>query len=96
MPFFSFLPDEVTLDISKAPNTFVVDINLLPTVDLAVWVGRCVNDDLLNELMQDAMGSVQGYRYTGDHGQEPVHIGTFTFVLPRFHHEEQSLPVPAS
>ena len=54
MPFFSFLPAIKYFGHFQNPDTFVVDIYLLPTVDLAVWVGRCVNDDLLNELMQDA------------------------------------------
>ena len=35
------------------PDTLAVDIYLLSAVDFAMEIGRCVNDDLLNELMQD-------------------------------------------
>ena len=65
MPFLSFLPAIKYFGHFQNPDTFVVDINLLPAVDFAMGIGRCVNDDLLNELMQDTGVSALGYRCTG-------------------------------
>ena len=53
MPFLSFLPAIKYFGHFQNPDTFVVDIYLLPAVDFAMGIGRCVNDDLLNELIQD-------------------------------------------
>ena len=53
MPFLSFLPAIKYFGHFQNPYTFVVDIYLLSAVDFAMRIGRCVNDDLLNELMQD-------------------------------------------
>ena len=53
MPFLSFLPAIKYFGHFQNPDTFVVDIYLLPAVDFAMGIGPRVNDDLLNELMQD-------------------------------------------
>ena len=53
MPFLSFLPAIKYFGHFQNPDTFVVDIYLLSAVDFAMGIGRCVNDDLLNGLMQD-------------------------------------------
>ena len=49
MPFLSFLPAIKYFGHFQNPDTFVVDINLLPAVDFAMGIGRCVNDDPLKE-----------------------------------------------
>lgn len=53
MPFLSFLPAIKYFGHFQNPDTFAVDIYLLSAVDFAMGIGRCVNDDLLNGLMQD-------------------------------------------
>ena len=53
MPFLSFLPAIKYFGHFQNPYTLVVDIHLLSAVDFAMGIGRCMNDDLLNELMQD-------------------------------------------
>lgn len=53
MPFLSFLPAIKYFGHFQNPDTLAVDIYLLSAVDFAMGIGRCVNDDLLNELMQD-------------------------------------------
>ena len=101
MPFLSFLPAIKYFGHFQNPYTFVVDIYFLPTVDLAVWVGRCVNDDLLNELMQDTRCQLWDIGVLADNGQEPVNIGTFAFCFFDFFTEHcclrlqvTVLPVP--
>ena len=53
MPFLSFLLAIKYFGHFQNPYTLVVDIHLLSAVDFAMGIGRCMNDDLLNELMQD-------------------------------------------
>ena len=53
MPFLSFLPAIKYFGHFQNPDTLAVDIYLLSAVDFAMGIGRCVNDDLLNELIQD-------------------------------------------
>ena len=77
MPFLSFLPAIKYFGHFQNPDTFVVDIYLLSAVDFAMGIGRYVNDDLLNELMQDTRCQLRDIGVLADNGQKPVNIGTF-------------------
>ena len=81
MPFLSFLPAIKYFGHFQNSYTFVVDIYLLSAVDFAMRIGRCVNDDLLNELMQDTRRQLRDIGVLEDNGQEPVNIGTFDFCF---------------
>jgi len=72
MPFLSFLPAIKYFGHFQNPDTFVVDIYLLSAVDFAMGIGRCVNDDLLNELMQDTRCQLRDIGVLADNGQKPV------------------------
>ena len=96
MPFLSFLPAIKYFGHFQNPDTFVVDINLLPAVDFAMGIGRCVNDDLLNELMQDTGCQLRDIGVLADNGQKPVNIGTFAFYFFDFLTEYCSLCLQTS
>ena len=96
MPFLSFLPAIKYFGHFQNPDTFVVDINLLPAVDFAMGIGRCVNDDLLNELMQDTRCQLRDIGVLADNGQKPVNIGTFAFYFFDFLTEYCSLCLQTS
>ena len=91
MPFLSFLPAIKYFGHFQNPDTFVVDIYLLSAVDFAMGIGRCVNDDLLNELMQDTRCQLRDIGVLADNGQKPVNIGTFAFYFFDFLTEYCSL-----
>ena len=76
MPFLSFLPAIKYFGHFQNPDTFVVDIYLLPAVDFAMGIGHRVNDDLLNELMQDTGCQLRDIGVLADNGQKPINIGT--------------------
>lgn len=96
MPFLSFLPAIKYFGHFQNPDTFVVDIYLLSAVDFAMGIGRCVNDDLLNELMQDTGCQLRDIGVLADNGQKPVNIGTFAFCLFDFLTEYCSLCLQTS
>ena len=95
MPFLSFLPAIKYFGHFQNPDTFVVDIYLLPAVDFAMGIGHCVNDDLLNELMQDTGVSALGYRCTGGQRTGTCQHWHFCLLLLRFLHGAL-LPASAS
>ena len=74
MPFLSFLPAIKYFGHFQNPDTFVVDIYLLSAVDFAMRIGRRVNGDLLNELMQDTRCQLRdiGVRGWPSPGHPPV------------------------
>lgn len=96
MPFLSFLPAIKYFGHFQNPDTFVVDIYLLPAVDFAMGIGRRMNDDLLNELMQDTGCQLRDIGVLADNGQKPVNIGTFAFCFFDFLTEHCSLCLQAS
>ena len=96
MPFLSFLPAIKYFGHFQNPDTFVVDIYLLSAVDFAMGIGRCVNDDLLNELMQDTRCQLRDIGVLADNGQKPVNIGTFAFYFFDFLTEYCSLCLQTS
>ena len=66
------------------------------SIDFAMGIGRCVNDDLLNELMQDTGCQLRDIGVLADNGQKPVNIGTFAFCLFDFLTEYCSLCLQTS
>ena len=59
-------------------------------------IGRRVNDDLLNELMQDTGCQLRDIGVLADNGQKPVNIGTFAFYFFDFLTEYCSLCLQTS
>ena len=96
MPFLSFLPAIKYFGHFQNPDTLVVDIHLLSAVDFAMGIGRCMNDDLLNELMQDTGCQLRDISIPADNGQEPVNIGTFAICFFDFLTEYRCLCLQAS
>ena len=96
MPFLSFLPAIKYFGHFQNPDTFVVDIYLLSAVDFAMGIGRRVNDDLLNELMQDTGCRLRDIGVLTDNRQKPVNIGTFTFYFFDFLTEYRCLRLQTS
>ena len=72
------------------PDTLVVDIYFLPAVDFAMGIGRCVNDDPLNELVQDTRCQLRDIGVLADNEQKPGNIATFSFYFfdfpPKHYH----------
>ena len=81
MPFLSLLPAIKYFGHFQNPDTFVVDIYLLPAVDFAMRGDCCVNNDLLNELVQDTGRQLREISVLANNGQEPVNIDTFAFCF---------------